>query len=196
MPSALDVMKSSKKRKRESSQDDTGGYSSILEIERQILESRRNYNKIVTLLSHCWNQDPQKEDEENTLAVVALCRIFCRLMALGSLSKDQDTSGNEATVVQWLNDRFNDYKDILLETLSQGDVTKQSTALTLLMRLFKEEATRLKKSDEAVWQTGTFAKALKFVMDGESSADVRNEFVQQYVEEYDDVRFYTFSRLT
>ena len=186
-----------RKRKREESQKpiDLDGYPSILELESQIRASRRHYNKLVTLMSFCWNPDSHADDEESTLAVVAVCRTFCRLMTSGHLSKNHGTSQNEAVVVQWLNDRYNDYKEILLNALSRNDTSNQSTALTLLMRLFKEEANLLRKPDEKLWRTDTFARTLKTLMDVGPSAAIQDEFMQKYFQEYYDVRFHTFAQL-
>lgn len=195
MDPALNAAKPGKKRKRESPQSQLDEHSSVLELESQILDSRRHYNKIVTLLNLCWGRNPQNDKNDNILAGIALCRIFCRLLALGHLSKSPEMSENEATVTQWLNDRYIDYNDVLLNAISKGDASIQSTALTLLMRLFKEEATHLKKPDGTVWRTGIFPKVLDVLLDTESSADVRDEFMHKYVEEYDDVRFYTFVQL-
>lgn len=195
MPSALGVMQG-RKRKREAAQDEADSFSSILLLENQILESRRYYNNIVTILKQCWSQEPKNEDEESTIAVIALCRIFCKLMALGKLSKSREAAEDEATIVQWLNARYLEYKDILLSTLSQGSSSRKSSALSLLMRLIKLEASHLNLSEEVVWRTGTFVKVLKaFVDAADSSEDILHEFVQKYVQEYDDVRFYTFARL-
>ena len=197
MSSFPSVPKSGGKRKREEprNSNDVDGYASILELESQIRASRRHYNKLVTLLRFCWSQDLHTDDEESTFAVVAVCRTFCRLMTSGNLSRNHGTSQNEAVVVQWLNDRYNDYKEILLNELSRNGTNNQSTALTLIMRLFKEEATHLRKSDETLWRTGTFAEALKALIHVGPSAAVQDEFMQKYFQEYDDVRFHTFAQL-
>ena len=187
-----EVSAKGKKRKRDTAQDETDSVSRILILENQVLESRRYYNNIVTILKQCWGQDTEPGDEESTVAVVALYRIFCRLMALGKLAQPRDTLENEVTIVQWLNARYIEYKEILLTTLSQGGSNKQSTALTLLMRLVKEEAIHLKLSEDVLWRTGIFSRILKALSD--APEDVLDQFGQEYVRTYDDVRFYTFAR--
>ena len=195
MSSALGVLQG-KKRKREAVQDEADSFPSILLLENQILESRRYYNNIVTLLKQCWSQDTENKDKESTIAVVALYRIFCRLIASGKLSKSREAPENEATIVQWLNARYLEYKDTLLSTLSQDDPSRKSSALTLLMRLIKVEATNLRLSEEGFWRTGTFVKVLKALIDAtDPSGDILDEFVQEFVQRYDDIRFYTFARL-
>ena len=193
--SPSEVSAKGKKRKREiAEEDEADSVSKILVLENQVLESRRYYNNIVTILKQCWGQGIEHNNEESNIAVVALYRVFCRLMALGKLAQPRGTVENEATIVQWLNARYIEYKEILLTTLSQGGSNKQSTALTLLMRLVKEEATHLNLSEDALWRTGTFARVLKALSDAvDPSADVLDEFAQEYVQIYDDIRFYTFA---
>ena len=115
-------------------------------------------------------------------------------MALGKLAPARGTLENEVTIVQWLNARYTEYKEILLTALSQGDSKKQLTALTLLMRLVKEEAIHFELSEDVLWRTGTFTRVLKALIDVvDPSADVVDEFAQEYVRAYDDIRFYTFA---
>ena len=165
----------------------------VLGLEQKILGSRTNYNSIHTLLDHI--RVGGSAEEKAMLAAVALCRVFCRLMAAGNLNKPQDKASNEATIVQWLRERLQDYENGLLKVLKDEDAGRQSTALTLLMRLVKEEATHLNKSEEAIWRDGLFEKLLRTLVEDGMAEDTRAEFVEKYVEEYDDVRYYTFARL-
>ena len=195
MPATIAARTAGGKRKRVDVQATEDAHSAILLLEEQILESRRNYNKIVTLQDHARKQDSQQESTHATLAAVALCRVFCKMMALGYLSEARRTPENETAIVQWLNERYTDYKDTLLEAFSEGDVNRQSTALTLLMRLVKAEAEHLEFSEESIWRSGTFARVLKELIYSEIAAEARVEFIQKYVEAFDDVRFYAFGRL-
>ena len=165
----------------------------ILGLEQKILESRTNYNSIHTLLDYI--RVEVSADEKDVLAAVALCRVFCRLMAAGNLNKPQDKASNEATIVQWLKGKLQEYEHELLKLLKNEVIGRQSTALTLLMRLFKEEATHLDKPDEAIWRDGLFERLLRTVVEDDVGEDTRTEFMEKYVEEYDDVRYYTFARL-
>ena len=207
MPRIVSGVEPGKKRKR---RDEVSGNSKksrtapkarepdpqeeVLGLEQKILESRTNYNSIHTLLDHI--RVGGSSEEKDMLAAVALCRVFCRLMAAGNLDKPQDKASNEATIVQWLRERLQDYENRLLRLLKDEDAGRQSTALTLLMRLVKEEeATHLNKSEEAIWRDGLFEKLLRTLVEDGIAEDTRAEFVEKYVEEYDDVRYYTFARL-
>lgn len=194
MPAATSLPNVSKKRKREMPTQENDSDTAILLLEEQILASRKNYNQIATLLDDA-RRDDDEEAAHRTLVLVVLCRIFCKMMVLGSLSTTRQSTENERAVVQWLNDRFKDYKGILLSTFSQPGAGMQSTALTLLIKLVKEEAEHLKLSEELIWRHGTFAVIVEKLVRSEMVVELREEFVQKYVQEFDDVRFYTFGRL-
>lgn len=167
--------------------------SHLLELETQINESRRHYNNIVSLLTYL--RDDLSEDQRDLAAAVALCRVFCRLMAAGSLTKSRKAPENETVIVEWLKLRFQEYTETLLGILKKNDPVKQSTSLTLLMRLVKESAVHLKFGEESIWRDGLFTNLIRTLIEAEPGAAVRAEFVEKYVEEYDDVRFYTFAAL-
>ena len=162
-----------------------------LQLEEKIIESRSNYNSICTLLEYL-QQDGVVEDEK-TVAAVALCRVFCRLMVGGKMSKLRGSSDNEATIMQWLRERLQDYEQGLLRMLKNEDITTQSTALTIVMRLVKEIASNLK--EDGVWQNGLFGQLLQTLIEEEVAEHTRIEFVDKYVEQYDDVRYRTFASL-
>jgi U3 small nucleolar RNA-associated protein 19 len=183
----------SKKRRRAPKAQEADLQEDILGLEQKILESRTNYNSIHTLLDYI--RVEASAGDKDVLAAVALCRVFCRLMAAGNLNKPQDKASNEATIVQWLKGKLQEYEDELLKLLENEDTGRQSTALTLLMRLFKEEATHLGKSDDAIWRDGLFERLLRTMVNDGVAEDTRASFVEKYVEEYDDVRYYTFARL-
>lgn len=164
-----------------------------LQLEEKIFQSRTNYNNIHTLLQYL--QEKVGALDEDIVAAVTLCRVFCRLMAGGNLSKLREGSGNEATIVQWLRERLQDYEQGLLRLLRNGGTGKQSTALTVVMRLVKEKALHLNQSEDAVWQNGLFGKLVQTLIEENVAEETRTEFVEKYVEKYDDVRYYTFACL-
>ena len=191
-----DAPSESLKRKRvasKGSSEESNVHDEILSLEEKILESRNNYNSIHTLLDYLKSSD--HGSEKGVLAAVALCRVFCRLMAGGSLNRHREKAGNENTIAQWLGERLQDYENQLLKVLKKPDIGRQSTALTLLMRLLKEEAAHLNNLKESVWRDGIFGKLVHTLVEDEVVDETRAEFVEKYVEEYDDVRYYTFALL-
>lgn len=165
-----------------------------LQLEEKILRSRTNYNSISKLLHYLQNHDGV--EDEDVVAAVALCRVFCRLMAGGNLSKPRERSGNERTIVQWLRERMQDYEQGLLRMLINQNIGKQSTALTVAMRLVKEKALRLNQSEDAAWQNDLFGQLVQTLIGNQVATETRADFVEKYVEKYDDVRYYTFACLT
>lgn len=164
-----------------------------LQLGEKILESRTNYNSLHTLLEHLKQNDGA--DDKDIIAAVALCRVFCRLMAGGKLSKPQERSGNEAMTVQWLRERMRDYEMALLRMLRKANNSKQGTALTVVVRLAKAKASYLNLSEDAVWQNGLFGQIVQALVEEEVAEETRAEFVEKYVGGYDDVRYYTFACL-
>ena len=95
--------------------DDDDSQSRILLLENQILESRKHYNNIASLIK-LFNGSSQ-DDEIRTIAAVSLCRVFCRLMAAGSMTAPKSAPATELTVVHWLKARYGEYTAELLRIL-------------------------------------------------------------------------------
>lgn len=188
-----DTVESKNQVPRKELQDEVDIEAEMLLMETQILESRRNYNSISTLLEYLGQHEAT--DQRNVIAAVALCRIFCRLMALGNMTKTQDSAENEIIIIQWLKERYEEYLNALLELLGSDDASCHSMALTILMRSIKEEAEHLNLSEDAVWRSGVFTRVLRLLVDAKSSKDIREEFMTRFLIEYDDIRYHTCTRL-
>ncbi|KAK3690805.1 Maturation and nuclear export of 40S ribosomal subunits interacting protein [Vermiconidia calcicola] len=163
----------------------------ILLLEEQILQSREHYNNIVKLQS--WVDNADKKPKTAMLAAVALCRAFCRLIAGEHLVKRKDDSEADVQVVDWLKQRLRGYVQSLTGWIGSPDASKESTALTLLMRIVKEETSQGAKRSEQAWRTdrSTFYAVVKALLESVDAEAAREEFVEKYVEEHDDARFYT-----
>ena len=122
---------------------------------------------------------------------MALCRVFTRLIVVGALTKSQKNSINEVTVIEWLKERLNEYGDQLFNMLSSEVTQRSSAAITLLMRLVKEQALHLDRSEEAIWRDGLFSKIIQSIVDGAVTSNTKFEFVDRYMQKYADVRYYT-----
>ena len=164
-----------------------------LQLEENILQSRSNYNSIHTLLEFLQESDRAKN--EDTIAAVALCRVFSRLLGGGTLKKPQAKSSSEATIAQWLREKLRDYEQALLRMLKNENTGKQSIALTVVVQLVKEKASHLYQSEDSIWQNGLFGQLVQTLIEEEVAEETRAEFVAKYVERYDDVRYYTFACL-
>ena len=153
MPGLLDG--TSEKRKRKLSLVDASVSSSpvpskhdeILLLETQVLRSRRFYNNMITLLGYVKVQGSQDaKGQTSVLAAVALCRVFCRLIASGDMLKSRETSKDETVIVQWLMEKRQEYQHALLLMLALPSPVISTTALTLLMQLIKESDVQLKST--------------------------------------------------
>ncbi|KAM0714943.1 hypothetical protein Q7P37_009408 [Cladosporium fusiforme] len=164
----------------------------IVELEAQVLESPDYYDNIATLQKHV--SKAAKQPETATLAAVALCRIFCRLIASETLVRRKEASEKDAQTVQMLRQRMREYVQGVSSWFTTSDGALESTALTLLMRVAKEEVSQEPKRAEQAWRTSqsVFTMVLKALLENVDADGARQEFVDKYVEEHDDVRFYTF----
>ena len=166
----------------------------ILLLEGEITQSRKHYNKITILQDYC--KKHQTQSNTSIIAAVALCRVFCRLMANGSMSQSRDMPNNERMIAQWLRGQYESYNSILLEILMDTDSGLQSTALTLLMRLQKEFADNLDEpSHDHRPHEGNLRRVVAVISNSDSMELIREEFVRKYVQVYDDVRYFTFACL-
>lgn len=197
MPSAVYESGIGKKRKRTAVQNAasppsaTHAANEVLKLENQILESRRHYNNIVRLLEYLKKPDAE-DDDQSFIAAVALCRVFCRLLAGGKMSKLQGISNDETLIIDWLRERLKEYKNILIPKLASQKPEWSQLALTLPLQMMKEEVAYLRAPNDTAWRKGTFAILLQKLADGTTPEATRGLFVKNYLVEFDDIRYYTF----
>ncbi|KAH8759101.1 CBF/Mak21 family-domain-containing protein [Diaporthe sp. PMI_573] len=213
MPSAVGVRKASKRKRpdtneppkkrarsqstssdRSQAQDDGHGHdpqAKILLLETAILESKRNYNNITTLLHIA--RDKHKDEDEALLATVALCRVFVRLLAAGSLLRKNNSAEKDVILVHWLRDRLSEYNEALLSFLaSDGHAL---TALTLSMRLLKAHGQYPYREGDEHSFPKVLLRDIVAALCRPGADQVRREFVEKFVDEYDDIRLYTFKAI-
>lgn len=180
-----------KKRAKSESSDDEGDdpQAEILLLETAVLESRKNYNNIPTLIGIA--RDIDDEEERALLAVVALCRVFIRLLSAGSLRRKKGLSEKDVTVVHWLRDRLAEYHEVILSLFPREG--SALTALTLAMRLLKAEGQNPpSERDEYNFPKVFFRDIVRALCRPEVDSEVRQEYIEKFVDEFEDVRFYTF----
>ncbi|KJR81652.1 U3 small nucleolar RNA-associated protein 19 [Sporothrix schenckii 1099-18] len=199
----------------------------ILLLEGQIGESKKHYNNIVELLEIAKqrgekdednedndedDEDDQAEEEEQSpalAAAVALCRVFMRLLAGGSLNLNRSMSDKEVVVVRWLKDRLAEYEAVLLGLLGGRSGDAASTALTLSMRLLQAQGQSRRKKAGGPGDEETYVFPQPFLtaivrglvlapatLDAATAENLADEFVETYVGEYCDVQFYTFKAVS
>ncbi|KAK7969041.1 nucleolar complex protein [Apiospora saccharicola] len=183
--------KPKKRAKSESGSDeDDNAQAEILLLESAILESKKNYNNITRLLDLARNK---KDGESSVIAMVALTRVFLRLLAQGSMTKKADQSEKETIVIQWLKDRLVDYETVLVEALAEEETA--TTALTLAMRVLKGEG-QCRDNKEEYSFPEPFLKDIVHAIIYDGSEELREEFCEKYLGEYCDVRYYAFKAMS
>ncbi|KAF2186830.1 CBF-domain-containing protein [Zopfia rhizophila CBS 207.26] len=180
-----------KTRKSPSAVDDDP-QTTMLHLETQIVESRRHYNNIATLIQTAKRQDG--ENETAILAAVSLCRVFARLISAGDMVKSKGMPESEVVIIKWLKERYREYLNVLLDDyLRSQDAPRRSTSLTLLMRLFKEESGGQKDYN---WKNGHLFRLVEILLLHPEKYSTREEFAEKYFNQFDDIRFYTFQSIT
>lgn len=181
----------SKSRRKSPSEDGDDPQAGILQLEAQILESRKHYNNIATLLQLARQADA--ENEAPILAVVALCRVFSRLLATGDMVKSKGMGEAEAVIASWLKERYKEFLSLLLKDFLQSDhPAKQSVALTLLMRLVQEES---KADKNYSVKNGPLLKLVETLLFLPADDPNRDEFAEKYFKQFDDIRYHTFKTI-
>lgn len=180
----------SKRSRSESSQEDDE-QAQILLLEQEISASKKGYNNISKLLKLLQSSEPKSD--LYMITTISLCRVFTRLLSSGELDKAKGGSEKELVVVQWLRERYTEYKTILLKSLLVEDVA--STILTLCMRLLKTEGQFMRGGCEYSFPTLFLKEIISMLIRPEVDSTLRQEFSETYVEEHDDVRFYAFESI-
>ena len=184
---AAEGEKPKKKRRSSSSSDEEDPNAKILLMEQGILESRKNYNDIAILLSTMGEYETG--NPESMLAAVALCRVFVRLLAQGALIPKKSMSEKDAVVVAWLKEQFSAFKATLMSFLEDEDLAM--TALTLCMRVLTAEGEYMHSGDDYSFPSAFLQSIVSTVLEGDDE-DVRRAYIEEYAEQYDDIRYYTF----
>lgn len=181
----------SKSRRKSPSEDGDDPQAEILQLEAQILESRKHYNNIATLLKLA--RQSEADNEAPILAMVALCRVFSRLLATGDMVKSKGMGEAEAVIAAWLKERYKEFLDVLFKDfLESGHLSKQSVALTLLMRLVQEESKHDKNYNV---KNGPLLKLVQTLLFLPADDPNRDEFAEKYFKQFDDIRYYTFQTI-
>ncbi|KAI5296092.1 hypothetical protein KEM52_005711 [Ascosphaera acerosa] len=165
-------------------------------LESQIAQSRKHYNNIVELIALLGLSDGAGNDTAETFnisAALSLCRVFCRLLAGGQLSKTKGASEQDLIVVAWLRERYQEFQDALLVVLLDGKPSHQDIVLSLCFQLMKEQSTHL--SGPEVWSSGFFPRVVSTVVEARADG-VRTTFVEQYIRKHHDIAVYMVLALT
>ncbi|KAF7560862.1 hypothetical protein G7046_g3301 [Stylonectria norvegica] len=176
------------KRRRASIDEAEDPNVKIIAIEEGISASKKNYNDITVLFTIMDEFSSGKP--EPIMAAVALCRVFVRLLAQGALITKKTLSEKDMVVAGWLKEQFAEYKTKLIAMLKDDDLA--STAMALSMRILKSEGEHLYDKDEYTFPR-LFIREIVAAVIKSGNEDVMGEFVEDYAEQFDDIRYYTFN---
>ena len=182
-----------RKRARSESPEPAANESGITELESQILDSQRHYNKIATL--HRFAFQNGSKNELRHQSIIALCRIFTKLMITGNMTKVSGATTNEELIVNWLNEQYGKYRDCLLDMVRRPHRDDSWVALQLLMQLLREESHSISRSEDGLWTKGLFTRILRAIVESSSSRELCADFIETYMIAYTDIRLYTFRGL-
>lgn len=182
----------SKRARSESSEssEEEDSQAQIILLADEILKSKKNYNNITKLIQILGAEGDEADD--SVVAAISLCRVFTSLMVSGDMVRKQGTTEKDAVVIKWLKERYSEYKAGLLLLLGEEGVS--STVLDLCMRLLKTEGQHF-RGQEYSFPTTFLTDMVRVFLDPKNDGSVREEFSETYVEEYDDIRFYTLEAL-
>ncbi|KAK4166748.1 CBF/Mak21 family-domain-containing protein [Cladorrhinum sp. PSN259] len=183
----------SKKRRKSEGVDTSESINPKAHLEKlksEILESRKHYNNIATLLEL---SRKEAEDGNSELAATdTLCRVFLQLLAMRNLAQKKDASEKDATVVRWLRARLADYRDVLLSMFQADNLA--ISALMLAMALMKAESQYLDDRPEAVFPRYFLVDIVAAIITSPVE-ELREQFSEAFLDKYDDIRFYTFDAI-
>ena len=192
VPSLDDASRREKKTKTSPNSQPKDIEAQILSLESSILESRKNYNEIVTLLNLLTDEN-ESNDDRDLVVCVALCRIFCKLLALGELNPSRGKIQADVKIAKWLGQRLSGFEEALLQILASANEGKQLAALTLLTRLLQAKGDLPDLFGESEWRGGLFASLLQKIASDTAAATTKKEFVNKLLLKYHDIQYYTFA---
>ena len=179
----------SKRARSESSEENA--QDQILLLENEIFQSKKNYNNVAKLIKIL--QTASKISDESVVAAISLCRIFMRFMISGELDKRKETTEKDTVVLKWLRERYAEYKTALLGLLAEEGIG--NTALGICMKLLETEGNHFRNGQEYAFPAGFLTELVRALLRPTTDDDARKEFSEKYVEENDDIRFYTFEAI-
>lgn len=213
------VLNQSKKAKKQKQDERFSSLYSLSEIEetrKSILESPKNYNKIVKLLSNLQTINSiivdNKDVNSNLLTLSRslihnLYEIFSQFISQRLIKVFKGISEQEETVRKWLASKYDTFQNELysfwsIPFFTEAIATIKIDSLETFMKLIKDEGKFLGPSlGEQYFPTLRYRYVLSKLLtaanieniDKDNSDYVFSEFKDNYFEKYWDLKFYFFS---
>lgn len=179
-------------RKRRALQNAEGALPNIEQLEKRIaedaLKSHKDIEKLITMI----NPD-NLNAKTNLKAAVSLCKVFSRLAASGSLSKnDRGTQQNQEMTARFTQ-QYGIYRRALLDLLRSTSSSQRLSIVHLCWRVLEVDAELLGNS---VWVSDSkFRPLLSAVIELPGGADIREAYVGEYMNQCHDCCYYSLEYL-
>ena len=165
-----------------------------------LFDPSETYNKIRTKLENI--RKSKKPLEKRSSSVSSLCGIFSHLLTDGQI-RPSTKPATEDVLSRWFLDRFEEYKDVLLDGVQRRPYSEATFALELLMLMFREEVLSLHPSPSRLWTEGIFASVVDALLrrgasesdsagPGDQPEKLQKLFLDQYIQPYQDNRYHFF----
>jgi hypothetical protein len=179
-------------RKRRALQNAEGAVPNIEQLERRIaedpLKNHKDIEKLITMI----NPD-NPNAKTNLKAAVSLCKVFSRLAASGSLSKnDRGTQQNQEMTARFTQ-QYGIYRRALLDLLRSTSSSQRLSIVHLCWRALEVDAELLGNS---VWVSDSiFRPLLSAVIELPGGADTREAYAGEYMNRCHDCCYYSLEYL-
>ncbi|KAI9271603.1 CBF/Mak21 family-domain-containing protein [Phascolomyces articulosus] len=151
------------------------------------LSDKANLNNVVQLMD-LTSSSKTTNAQVIHAAMHALHRVFSRFMTNGDLNPPNDPSSATGKVTLWLTSQFTSYLKRLRQLLSDQEPGLQVPALKILMTLVKTQSEYANKMANDQLQPIVYA----MVWNKNLSAPLHKEWIEKYVNAYDDVRYHFY----
>ncbi|ORY96914.1 CBF/Mak21 family-domain-containing protein [Syncephalastrum racemosum] len=175
-----------KKRSRSQSKTDFKETRQKIRTLEASLSDKSNLNNLVVLLDIA--QDDASTAQGIHAAIHALFRVYTRLIQAGDLGKKKD-KGAHVAVTQWLRDQYKTYLRYLQSLLKHEEPGLQVSALNILMTNLKVQSEYQRNFTDVYYRPVIEA----VVWQKQLSDPLFKEFLEKYVNAYDDLRFHFYT---
>ena len=152
-----------------------------------------NYNQIGRLIEQA--RTSEESISLKSSAPTSLCFIFSRLLTAGKLRDVNGAEDYEFLVSRWLNERFVEFGELLLDWVRCDRKNERLLILGLLMQLTKEEVNSMLDRGSLAWANGLYAKLLKTLLMMKAERQLIRNFARDYVVPYQDIEIFTLQSL-
>jgi len=175
----------------------------IKAAEAKITKSKEHLNEIIAILNYCQSLDNLVVFS----ATKALGRIFSRFIEGGELrqvipGESLDTQKKEADVNlnaqvnQWIVEQYLSFIEILKKLLFSGDSAVQISTLHILLQFEQKIGTSMSEGKTFFTNVIFFSIIKNLVTNPNLNTQLLTAFNEQYLQCYDDIRFFTIENLS